>query len=160
MERTRTFSWQDPMISAEAAKNLSGLQFMQAIQRGELPPPPIANLIDMDISEVEKGRCVFSLRPAEFHYNPIGSVHGGIFCTLLDSAMGCAVQTSLPAGSGYTTLELKVNLVRPLTAKTGQVFCEGKVIYGGGRVATAEGRIYDEEGKLYGHATTTCLIFR
>lgn len=160
MERTRTFTWQDPMISAEIAKNMSGLEFMQAIQRGELPPPPIAKLIDMDITEVEAGRCVFTLHPAEFHYNPIGSVHGGIFCTLLDSAMGCAVQTNLPAGSGYTTLELKVNLVRPLTSKTGQVFCEGKVIYGGGRIATAEGRIYDEAGKLYGHATTTCIIFR
>jgi uncharacterized protein (TIGR00369 family) len=102
---------------------------------------------------------VFELRPGEQHYNPIGSVHGGVAATLLDSAMGCAVQTTLPAGTGYTTLELKVNFVRGLTAQSGPVRCEGEVVHRGGTVATAEGRIWEQDtGKLVAHATTTCLI--
>jgi uncharacterized protein (TIGR00369 family) len=103
---------------------------------------------------------VFAVEPAEYHYNPIGLVHGGLACTLLDSAMGCAVHTTLPAGTGYTTLELKVNLIRPLTRETGRVLCEGTIIHVGGRTATAEARITDAAGALYAHATTTCMIFR
>lgn len=159
-ERTRTYSWQDPMNGAKIAPTMSGLEYMQAIKSGELPPPPIAVTLGMDIREIEEGRVIFSVEPAEYHYNPIGVVHGGLAATLFDSAMGCAVQTTLPKGVGYTTLELKVNFVRPLTSKTGRVFCEGKVIYVGGRVATAEAKLTDSQGKLYGHATTTCMIFR
>jgi uncharacterized protein (TIGR00369 family) len=159
-ERSRTFSWQDPMIGARLAPSMSGLEYLQAMVRGEVPPPPIAALLNMTIAEVSAGRVVFQLEPAEYHYNPIGSVHGGVACTIFDSAMGCAVHSQLPAGVTYTTLEIKVNFLRPLTARTGQISCVGTAIYVGGRMATAEGQLVDSAGKLYGHATTTCMIFR
>ncbi|MDX2004651.1 MAG: PaaI family thioesterase [Meiothermus sp.] len=160
MTRERSFTWQDPMIGASAARDLSGLEYLQAMQRGELPWPPIGQLMNFQPHEVEAGRVVFRFTPAEYHYNPIGSVHGGVACTLLDSVMGCAVHSQLPKGVGYTTLELKVNYLRPMTAQTGEVFCEGRVIYLGGRQATAEGYIKDGAGKVYAHSTTTCMIFR
>lgn len=112
------------------------------------------------ISELSEGRAVFTVEPAEYHYNPLGVVHGGVTATLLDSAMGCAVHSTLPAGAGYTTLEIKVNYIRPMFAETGLVRCESKVIHVGGRTAIAEGKIVDEKGKLYAHGTTTCIIFR
>ena len=158
--RTRTVSWQDPRALAEAGKGLSGLEYLRKIVAGELPPPPIGVLMDFRVIEVEKGRAVFGVTPAEYHYNPIGVVHGGVAATLLDSALGCAVHSTLPAGAGYTTLEIKVNYIRPLTVETGPVRCEAKVIHLGVRTATAEGRIEDERGKLYAHGTTTCIIFR
>jgi uncharacterized protein (TIGR00369 family) len=158
--RERTFSWGDPMASAGAARTMSGLEFLEAIGRGELPPPPIMALMEIEPVEVGPGRMVFAVTLAEYHYNPIGTVHGGVAATLCDSAMGCAIHTTLPAGVGYTTLELKVNFVRPLTAQTGRVTCEGKVIHVGGRVATAEARVTDAAGTLYAHATSTCLILR
>ncbi len=158
--RTRTVAWDDPLAGAEAARTMSGLDYLRAILRGDLPGAPIAHLMGFEPVEVEEGRVVFAVEPAEYHYNPIGTVHGGLACTLLDSAMGCAVHSTLPAGVGYTTLELKVNLLRPLPRDTGPVRCEGTTIYVGGRVATAEGRIVDAAGKLYAHATTTCMIFR
>ena len=132
-ERTRTFSWDDPLISAQAAPTMSGLEFLQAMQRGELPPPPIMRLLNLGFQEAEAGRVVFSVEPAEYHYNPIGMVHGGLAATLCDTAMGCAIHSTLPAGVGYTTLELKINFVRPLTVATGLVLCEGKMINVGGR---------------------------
>ena len=159
-ERTRTFTWSDPMIGARAAPTMSGLDFLHAIGRGELPMPPIMSLMNIGVEQAEAGRVVFSVEPAEYHYNPIGMAHGGLASTLCDSAMGCAIHSTLPAGVGYTTLELKVNFVRPLTVDTGLVMCEGKVIQVGGRVATAEARLSDRGGKLYAHATTTCLILR
>ena len=159
-ERTVTVSWDDPAAGADAARKMSGLEYLKAIARGELPGAPIAHLVGFDLSEVEEGRVVFECEPGEQHYNPIGSVHGGLACTLFDSAMGCAVHTELPAGAGYTTIELKVNFLRPITAATGRLFCEGKTIHVGGRIATAEARLMDEAGRLYGHATTTCMIFR
>ncbi|HVF57755.1 MAG TPA: PaaI family thioesterase [Pyrinomonadaceae bacterium] len=158
--RTRTFSWEDPRALAEAGRNLSGLEYLQKIVAGELPRPPISALMNFRISELGEGRAVFTVEPAEYHYNPIGVVHGGLAATLLDSAMGCAVHSTLPAGAGYTTLEIKVNYIRPMTAETGEVRCEAKVIHVGGRTATAEGRVFDADGKLYAHATTTCIIFR
>ena len=139
---------------------MSGFEFLQKIVAGELPPPPIASLMDFQIVELAEGRAVFAVDPAEYHYNPIGVVHGGLAATLLNSAMGCAVHSMLPAGTGYTTLELKVNFIRAMTAETGRVRAEGKLIHLGGRTATAEGRVIDESGKLYAHATTTCLILR
>jgi uncharacterized protein (TIGR00369 family) len=157
--RTRTISWQDPGLGAQLGRMMSGLEYLRAIQDGTIPPAPIALLMGMQIVEVGEGRVVFLVEPAEFHYNPIGMVHGGLAATLLDSAMGCCVHSLLPAGSGYSTLEIKVNYVRPLTQETGSVTCEGKVIHKGGRVATAEGRISDAAGKLYAHGTTTCLLF-
>jgi len=127
---------------------------------GELPPPPFASLLNFDLVEVSEGHAVFAVNPAEYHYNPIGVVHGGLAATLLDSAMGCAVHSMLPAGAGYTTLEIKVNFIRAMTAETGRVRCEANVVHAGARTATAEGRIVDEAGKLYAHGTTTCLILR
>lgn len=159
-DRTITVSWENPDPGAEAARKMSGLEYLRAITRRELPGAPMAHLVGLQISEIEEGRVVFECEPGERHYNPIGSVHGGLACTLFDSAMGCAVHTTLPAGAGYTTIELKVNFLRPITAATGRIFCEGKTIHVGGRIATAEARLTDEAGKLYGHATTTCMIFR
>ncbi|MES2105427.1 MAG: PaaI family thioesterase [Pseudomonadota bacterium] len=143
----------------EQMKSRSGFEFLRAIIDGELPAAPIAETLGFFIVEGEPGRIVFQGTPGREHYNPLGSVHGGYFCTLLDSAVGCAVQSVLPKGTGYTTLEIKVNLIRALTDKTGPVRAEGKVIQVGSRVGTAEGRIIDANGKLYAHATTTCLIF-
>jgi uncharacterized protein (TIGR00369 family) len=159
-ERTRTITWEDPMITAEKGRAMSGLDALRAVQSGELPPPPIAVLMGMKITEVEAGHVVFTAVPAEYHYNPIGVVHGGLAATLLDSAMGCAVHSTLPAGTGYTTLEIKVNYVRAMTRDTGEVRCEANVIHQGGRIATAEAKIIDAAGKLYAHGTTTCIIFR
>jgi uncharacterized protein (TIGR00369 family) len=159
-DRTRTVTWEDPRPLAEAGRGVSGLEFLQRIVSGELSPPPFAALLDFDLVEVSKGRATFAVNPAEYHYNPIGVVHGGLAATLLDSAMGCAVHSMLPAGAGYTTLEIKVNFIRAMTAETGRVRCEAKIVHSGARTATAEGRIVDEAGKLYAHGTTTCLILR
>jgi uncharacterized protein (TIGR00369 family) len=158
--RERTVAWTDPVESASLAAGLSGLEYLRAIASGELPPPPMAVLLGFEIPEVEEGRAVFAVTPEEFHYNPIGVVHGGLAATLLDSAMGCAVHTTLPAGVGYTTLEIKVNFARAITRDTGRVLCEASVIHRGRTVATAEGRVTAEAtGKLLAHGTTTCLLF-
>ena len=148
----------DPLALAARGLELSGLEYIHAIFAGELPPPPIAVLMGFRGVEATPGRAVFEMEPGPQHYNPIGSVHGGVALTLLDSAMGCAVHTLLDAGVRYTTLEVKTNFVRPMTAETGLIRCEGTVIHRGGRVATAEGRILDDAGKLLAHGTTTCLI--
>jgi uncharacterized protein (TIGR00369 family) len=159
-EHTLTVNWEDPRRLAEAGRGLSGIEFLRKIVSGELPPPPFASLLNFDLVEVNEGTATFAVTPGEHHYNPIGVVHGGLAATLLDSAMGCAVHSTLPAGAGYTTLEVKVNFVRAMTVETGRVRCEAKVIHVGGRTATAEGRIVDESGKLYAHGTTTCLVLR
>ena len=160
MDRTRTVSWDDPAPGAQAAEGMAGLQYLRAMMGGELPGRPMAELLGFGFAEIEEGRVVFECEPAEYHYNPIGSVHGGLACTLFDSAMGCAIHTELPAGVGYTTVELKVSFLRPITTGTGRLLCEGRTIHVGGRIATAEARLTDESGRLYGHATTTCMIFR
>jgi len=156
--RVRTVAWDDPRPGAEASAAMAGLDYLRAIVAGRLPAPPLARVLGFALAEVESGRAVFEIQPMEFHYNPIGSVHGGVACTLLDSAMGCAVHTTLPAGAGYTTAELKVNLVRAITTATGLLRAEGRVIHRGKRIATAEGFLRDGEGRLYAHGTTTCLI--
>ena len=158
MERSLEVTWKDPMQLAERGRAMPGIEFLRAIRDGRLPAPPIARLLGFNLVEVESGHAVFELAPGEQHYNPIGVVHGGVAMTLLDSAMGCAVQTQMPAGGGYTTLEAKTNLVRPITSTTGRLRAIGKLVHLGKRVATAEGRFEDQEGKLYAHATTTCLI--
>jgi uncharacterized protein (TIGR00369 family) len=159
--RTRTVSWADPMISAGMArKGMSGMELLQKIVSGEIPPPPIAQLMGFSLTHVEPGFAVFECDPAEYHYNPIGVVHGGLACTLLDSTMSCAIQTTVPAGSGYTTLELKVHLVRAITDKTGHLRAEGRIIHGGSRMGTAEGKLIDKDGKIYAHGTTTCMIMK
>ena len=148
----------DPLALAARGRELSGIEYVRQIFAGELPPPPIADLMGFTGVEFEHGRAVFEMTPGPQHYNPIGTVHGGVALTLLDSAMGCAVHTTLAAGIAYTTLEVKANLVRPITAETGLIRCEGTVVHGGSRVATAEGRLVDGTGKLLAHGTTTCLI--
>jgi len=150
----------DPREVAARGLQLSGMEYIRAIFSGELPPPPISVLLGFRGVFAEPGRAVFELTPGPQHYNPIGSVHGGIALTLLDSAMGCAVHTTLGPGVGYTTLEVKTNFVRTITAETGPIRCEGIVIHSGSRIATAEGKLTDEDGKLLAHGTTTCMIFR
>lgn len=137
----------------------SGLETFHAMLAGELPYPPIGETLDFVLVEVAHGTAVFQGRPGLKHYNPLGTVHGGWFATLLDSAVGCAVHTTLAPGQGYTTAELKVNIVRPLTDRIPLVRAEGRVIHVGRRMATADGRLVDADGKLYAHASTTCFLF-
>ena len=144
---------------ADQLAGCSGMEILQGIFAGELPRPPIGDTLDFVPIRVEPGMAVFQGRPQLKHYNPLGSVHGGWFATLLDSALGCAVHSTLPAGKGYTTLELKLNIVRALTDAVPLVRAEGKMIHAGRQVATAEARLVGPDGKLYAHATTTCLIF-
>ena len=158
--RTRQVSWEDPMPLAEAATKTSGLEFLQSMIDGHLPRPPIAALLGFTLVEVGKGWAVFEGEVGEEHYNPIGVVHGGLAGMLADSAMGCAVQSTLPAGSGYTTLEYKVNLVRPITAETRLIRCRADIVHAGRRTATAEAKVTDAGGRLFAHAMTTCLILR
>lgn len=157
--RRRTIAWDDPRLAAAEVGRRSGLDFLQAIARGELPAPPIAALVDMRLDHVEPGLVRFTATPAEMHYNPIGSVHGGIAATLLDSALGCSVHSTLPAGRGYTTLEIKITYIRAMTVATGPVIAEARVIHAGRQMAAAEGRIVDGAGRLYATGTTTCLVF-
>ena len=138
---------------------LSGMEVFAAIFAGELPAPPIGETLDFLPIRMEPGLAIFQGTPKRRHYNPLGTVHGGWFATLLDSAVGCAIHSTLSAGQGYTTLELKLNMVRPLTEAVPLVRAEGRVIHVGRQVGTAEGRILGPDGKLYAHATTTCLIF-
>jgi uncharacterized protein (TIGR00369 family) len=157
--RRREVTWQDPLVGAALARDLSGLEYLTAIAEGRIPGAPIAALLGMSVHSVEPGRVAFGLDVGEHLYNPIGSVHGGVFCTLLDSAMGCAVHSSLDRGQAYTTLELKVNLVKALTVGTPHVIATGQVVSAGRRVATASGQITGPDGTLFAHATTTCLVF-
>src|SRR5262245_47473375 len=147
------------LADAGTLKEISGLEFLQRMIRGELPLAPISKTLDFYLIEAETGRAVFQGRPAQAHYNPIATVHGGYHATLLDSAMACAVQTLCEAGRAYTTLEFKIQCVRPLTETSGPVRAEGKVVASGRRTATAEGRLVDAEGRLYSHGTTTCILF-
>jgi uncharacterized protein (TIGR00369 family) len=158
MVRTLTVEWSDPAALAAAGRSMAGIDFLRAMRDGHLPAPPIAKLLGFTIATVEPGRVVFEVTPGEQHYNPIGVVHGGLAMTILDSAMGCCVQSRMPAGGGYTTLEAKTNLVRAITDKTGKLRAIGTLIHLGKRVATAEGRLEDGTGKLYAHATTTCIV--
>ena len=143
----------------EEIRRISGLELMQGLIAGKYPAPPIMRALDFTLDRVEHGVAVFSGEAKFDHYNPIGTVHGGWVATLLDSCMGCAMHTTLQPGQGYTSLEIKVNFVRPLLDKTGRVSAEGRVIYAGSRTGTAEGKLTDAGGKLLAHATTTCLIF-
>lgn len=137
----------------------SGLEFLRGIVDGKHPVPPIADLVGFTLTEVDFGRVVFHSTPEFKHYNPLGTVHGGYAATLLDSCMGCCVHSTLPVGVGYTTLEFKVTLIRAITAETGPVTAEGRILNAGRRAATAEGRLTDAKGRLLAHGTTTCLVF-
>jgi len=158
--RSRTVSWTDPARVRFHLRNLDGYQRLAAIKRGDASPPPAAALLGLTLEELERGRTVFSIVADELHENPMGTMHGGIVATLVDTAMGCAVSSTLPADAGFTTLELSTNFVRAITQATGRVFAEGRVVHGGGRIATTEARVYDESGTLYAHAKSTCLVQR
>ena len=152
-------TWQDPVATFEQARGLSGLELMKGIKSGAVPPPPIAKTLGFDFVEAAEGRAVFAVEPDEYHYNPIGVVHGGLAATLIDSATGCAVQSTLEPGVAYTSLEVKVNFARPITRDTGRVLCEGTIVHRGRTIATAEARLVAEaSGKLHAHGTATCLL--
>jgi uncharacterized protein (TIGR00369 family) len=156
--RERTFSWDDPIAIVRAGAGLSGAEFFAALAEGKIPVPPVMHALDFEGVSFGEGRAVFRLTPREFHYNPLGTVHGGVFATLLDSACGCAVHTMLPAGVFYTSLDLSVKFLRPVTVKTGPITAEGSVVHLGRRTALAEARITDATGKVYVTATSSCLL--
>jgi uncharacterized protein (TIGR00369 family) len=157
--RRRELVWQDPLPSAAAGATMTGIEYMRSVSVGEVPPPPIAVLLRMGPTRIEEGSVSFEGTPGEEHYNPIGVVHGGYAATLLDSALGCAVHTTLPAGVGYTSLGLEAKYVRPITRDTGRVLCEANVLYRGRRQATAEANLTAaDSGKLLAHGVATCMI--
>jgi uncharacterized protein (TIGR00369 family) len=158
--RQRTYSWGDPAVSATATRTSAGIDVLRALAAGELPAAPISATMGFTLDSVEPGRVVFSFDPAEYHYNPIGSVHGGVYATLLDSATGCAVHTMLPAGVGYTSLDLTVKFLRAITVDTGPVRCIGTVPHLGGRTALAEARLVDGADRLLATAVSSILLIR
>src|SRR3712207_1203510 len=137
-QRVRTYSWGDPRVSDAAMAGRSGIEILEAMNRGEIPPPPVMHTVAIDGVDVADGKIVFTLRPQEFHYNPLGTMHGGVLATLLDSAAGCAVHSTLPAGMAYTSLDLTVKFLRPVTVRSGLLRCEGRVLSRGSRIALAE----------------------
>lgn len=155
LQESTNFGLTPPEILA----SMSGIDFLRKMFAGELPHATMMQQVGFTRGSAEAGFVVFQAMPGPQHYNPIGSVHGGFTATLLDSAMGCAVQSMLPLGSGYTTLEFKVSLIKAITADTGEVRAEGRALNVGRRVGTAEGRLLDSKGRLLAHATTTCLVF-
>lgn len=158
MKRELVVTWTDPALALDAGRKLSPIEHLRAIRDARLPDPPFARLLGMRLVSVEEGAAAFEIVPGEQHYNPIGSVHGGVAFAMLDSAMGCAVQTRCAPGKGYTTLELKVNLVRAITTQSGMLRATGRVVHFGARTATVEARLEDSGGKLCAHGSSTCLI--
>ncbi|WP_250214086.1 PaaI family thioesterase [Acrocarpospora catenulata] len=157
---SRTHTFAPPGVLPADFAELSGLDFLQAMLDGKIPAPPIASTLDFTLLSVAEGVAVFEGQTGEHQYNPLGSIHGGYLATLLDSALGCAVMTTLPPGQGYTTIQLNVNMIRPAFAHTGPLRCEGRTLHAGRTVATAEAKVVGtRDGKLYAHGTTTCAIF-
>lgn len=159
VQRMRDSGGMPGLARAEQILGKSGLEILQAMMSGALPYPPMNETMNMALLEVGEGRAVFQGIPLLQHHNPLGTVHGGWFATLLDSALGCAVQTTLPAGRSYTTAELSINIVRSASHRTGPLRAVATVVHAGRQLATAEARVEDERGKLYAHATTTCFVF-
>ncbi|MGY1695155.1 PaaI family thioesterase [Geodermatophilus sp. SYSU D00814] len=157
--RSRTVTWYDPMLTAAGGRERSGLETMEAVRDGVLPPPPISELVQMDVVAVEEGRVEFSCAVDESVYNPIGVVHGGLVCTLLDSVTGCAVHTTLPRGVGYTSIEIKVTYQRAVTRDSGPLTAVGTVVKPGRRVAFAEGQVLDAAGRVVATASSSLLVF-
>lgn len=151
--------WKYGVVSPETLKSYDGLSFLKAVIDGTLPQAPLCEVLGFHLTEAETGRAVFEGVPEFRHYNPIGTVHGGFAASLLDSALGCAIFSTMAKGEGWTTLEMKLNFVRPLTKDTGPVRAEGRLLHRGRTLATSEGDLKDSAGKLYAHATTTCMIF-
>jgi len=160
MERSKTITWQDPMVGAQKAMQMNGIDYLQAMTDGQIPLPPLLFTLDFKAVGFEKGQAIFSFEPQEFHYNPIGSVHGGVISAILDSAMGCTIHSVLEAGTGYTTLELKVNFIKAITIKTGKLQAIGKIIHNGKSTALVEAQLIDANGTLYAHAVSTCMILK
>jgi uncharacterized protein (TIGR00369 family) len=158
-ERIRTFGWSDPAQTMALIGRRTGLELLQAMSAGELPAPPIMQLIDMAGMQAEEGSVTVTLDPQEFHYNPLGTMHGGVISTLLDTAAACSVHTTLPAGVGYTSLDLNVKFLRPVTLASGRLTCTGTVIQRGRRTALAEARLTDGQGRLAAQAMSSCLLF-
>jgi uncharacterized protein (TIGR00369 family) len=159
-ERVRTYSWADPKTASALVGRLSGLELLRAMTAGEVPPPPVSALLDMErIEAIEEGKVVATLVPREFHYNPLGTVHGGVIATMLDTAASCAVHTTLPAGVGYTTLDLTTKFLRAVTVESGKLTCVGTVLSRGRRTALGQAQLTDERGRLVAHATASCLLF-
>lgn len=155
----RTHRWEDPAGMAAAA-GMDGLSVMRAVLAGELPAPPIAGLLGLELESVAEGRTVFTLEPAAYHYNPFGTVHGGVYATLLDSALGCAVHTTLPAGVGYTSLDLDVRFLRRITTATGLVRATGWVVHRGRSTLLARADLRDGAGRLLAEGSSSCMILR
>jgi len=158
--RTHTVTWSDPGPARRALRSVDGYERLAAMMSGELAPPPAVALLGLSFDELERGRTVFSIVADEMHENPMGTMHGGIVATLVDTAMGCAVSSTLSADESFTTLELSTNFVRAITRATGRARAEGRVVHGGGRIVTTEARVYDDTGDLYAHAKSTCMILR
>jgi uncharacterized protein (TIGR00369 family) len=159
-QRKRVIVWDDPNALLQGASTMTGLEAMQAIQAGKLPHPPIAALMDIRMTDVSEGRVVCEMDPGEYQCNPLGTVHGGALTTLMDSSMSCAVHSMLPAGTGYATLDVTANFVRPVRSGTGSLRCEGTVLHFGSRTATAQCQVTDPAGVLCAHGTVTCMILR
>jgi uncharacterized protein (TIGR00369 family) len=158
-ERSKTVTWHSPGPSTAKGLSMSGIDYLQAMVDGELPQAPIAGLMEFGISEVEPGRVVFTCKPDESAYNPIGAVHGGLICTLLDSVTGCAVHSTLPQGKGYTSIEIKVNYLKAVRLDSGLLTATGTLVKGGSRVGFSEGVVTDASGAVVATATSTLLIF-
>lgn len=158
--RTRRYSWKDPKIALEAARHLSGKDYLTAVMKGELPAGPIMDTLAFRLVAVGDGSCAFECEPGEFVYNAIGSVHGGIPATLIDSAASCAVHTQLPAGTGYTTVNLSLDMIKGISDQVGTLRCEGRVIRAGARMAVADAELKGPDGTLYARGSVTCLILR
>lgn len=157
--RSRTITWDDPLALTGRIAGMAGIDVLRKIVAGELPSWPMTRLMGLSLVEVDVGLAVVAATPAEWHYNPAGVVHGGFAATLLDTAVGCAVFSTIEVGRGYTTVELKVNYTKAITGATGPVRGTGRVLHRGGRTAVAEGRLESADGALLAHATTTCLVY-
>jgi len=158
-ERIRTYSWENPEEIAEKAMNLSGYDFLKAMFEDKVAVPPILQTLNFTISEFNKGNIVFEFTPQEYHYNPIGSVHGGVITTILDSAIGCSLHSILPKNTAYTTLEIKLDFLKKITEKTGVLKTNTKIIHSGKSTAFVESDLIDESGNTYAHAVSTCMVF-
>ncbi|MCW5771236.1 MAG: PaaI family thioesterase [Rhodospirillaceae bacterium] len=159
-DRSRLYRWGDTKAGAAAAQGMSGKDYLTGIMKGEIVAAPMAETLNFRLAEVEDGRVVFVCEPSEFHYNPIGSVHGGLAATLIDSATGCAVHTTLPAGVGYATVNFSVDLIKGITDAVGTLRCEGRIVRAGGRIAVADAELKGPDGTLYARGTATCLVMR
>lgn len=157
--RSRTFTWDDPAVNLAHIGRRGGLELLRAMIDGELPAPPVMHMLGTGRLEAEQGRVSVAMTAQEYHYNPLGSVHGGVLATLLDTAAGCAVHSTLPAGRGYTSLDLTTRFLRPVTVESGELLCVGTVLSSGRTTALAEARLTDAAGRLVAHATSTCLLF-